>query len=97
MFLFRAVISCVCMLVYQYSPEKPERPHRYVLFGPESCGGMSADSPIQTQRGGAAALLFAKSQTVKWYLRVYLSTTLQKTLMWSLSIPQGKSRSKFSL
>ena len=55
------------MFVLQYSSEKPERPHRYVLFGPEGGGGMSSDSPVEAQRGGAAALLFAKPQTVKWY------------------------------
>lgn len=58
----------ICLCSLQYSSEKPERPHRYGLFGPKGRGGMSTDSLFQTPRGGAAALLFAKPKTVKWYL-----------------------------
>lgn len=46
MFLSKAVIPLVYMSALQYSPEKPERPHRYVLFGPEGRGGMSSDSLV---------------------------------------------------
>lgn len=66
MFRSKAVIIHADVFVLQYSPEKPERPHRHVLFGPEGGGGMSAHSVVQTPRGGAAALLFAKPQTIKW-------------------------------
>lgn len=74
--LFISVMMPVCFLPSpQDSPEKLERPHRHILFGPEGGGGMSADSPVQTPRGRAAALLFAEPQTVKRYRRA--SRTLE--------------------
>lgn len=57
----------VCLFSSQDSPEKLERPHRHILFGPEGGGGMPADSPVQAPRGRAAALLFAEPQTVQRY------------------------------
>lgn len=60
-------LSSTCLFFPQHSPEKLERSHRYVLVGAEGGGGMSADPSVQTGRGGAAALLFAKPQTSKWY------------------------------
>ncbi len=56
-----------CLCSPQDSPEELERSHRYVLVGAEGGGGMSAHSPVETCRGGAAALLFAEPQTVQWY------------------------------
>lgn len=57
--------ASTCWCSPQDSPQKLELPHRYFISGSKGGGGMSSDSPVQTRRGRAAALLLTEPQNSK--------------------------------